>query len=168
MRLATFNILHGKSLTDGLVDAERFAGAVRRLDADVLALQEVDCGQPRSHRIDLTAVAAAAMGASEHRFAATMVGAPGRWAATTGVHQPGDASYGISLLSRHPVRSWQTIRLPTLPGRVPLVGFRRRISLVLDEPRAALVAVLETPDGPLTVVATHLTLIPGWNAARCR
>ncbi|QTE29756.1 endonuclease/exonuclease/phosphatase family protein [Pengzhenrongella sicca] len=164
MRLATFNILHGKSLTDGRVDSERFAAAVGHLDADVLALQEVDCGQPRSHGADLTAVAAAAMGAREYRFVSTMAGVPGSWSAATGDHPPTESSYGISLLSRFPVRQWRTLRLPTLRVRVPLVGVRRRPSLVRDEPRAAVVAVLETPDGPLTVVTTHLTLIPGWNA----
>ena len=34
-----------------------------RLDPDILALQEVDRDQPRSHLADLTAVAAEAMGA---------------------------------------------------------------------------------------------------------
>ena len=55
MRLATFNLLHGRSLTDGLVDSDRLAAAVAALDADVLALQEVDRDQtpqrqPRPHR----------------------------------------------------------------------------------------------------------------------
>ena len=169
MRLATFNILHGVSLTDGEVDVARFASAVRTLDADVLALQEVDCDQPRSHGADLAAVAAEAMGAREHRFVATMAGVPGRWSAASGAHQPTAASYGIALLSRHPVRVWRTINLPALRGRVPVwVRSKRRIVLVRDEPRAAVVAVLETPDGPLTVVATHLTLIPGWNTAQLR
>ena len=41
-------------------------------------------------------------------------------------------------------------------------------SLVRDEPRAALAAVLETPEGVLTVVATHLTVIPGWTTRQLR
>ena len=83
MRLATFNILHGQSLADGLVDVDRFAAAVRTLHADVLALQEVDRGQPRSHGADLAAIAADAMGAVEHRFVATMTGAPPAWSAAS-------------------------------------------------------------------------------------
>ncbi len=63
VRLATFNVLHGRSPRDGRVDLDRFASVVRALDADVLALQEVDRDQPRSHGADLTAVAAEAMGA---------------------------------------------------------------------------------------------------------
>ena len=49
MRLATFNILHGRSQHDGEVDLDRLASAVRTLDADILALQEVNRDQPRSH-----------------------------------------------------------------------------------------------------------------------
>ncbi|MEV6815065.1 endonuclease/exonuclease/phosphatase family protein, partial [Micromonospora sp. NPDC051296] len=52
MRLATFNLLHGRSLTDGLVDPARLAAAVSDLDADVLALQEVDRDQSRSGNLD--------------------------------------------------------------------------------------------------------------------
>ena len=55
MRIATFNILHGRSLDDGRVDVDRLAAAVKSLDADVLGLQEVDRDQPRSFGADLTA-----------------------------------------------------------------------------------------------------------------
>jgi endonuclease/exonuclease/phosphatase family metal-dependent hydrolase len=101
MRMATFNILHGRSIDDGKVDVDRLTGFARRLDADVLALQEVDCDQPRSAMADLTAVAAEAMGAVSHRFVAAVSGTPGAsWMAATGHEQPGTASYGIALLSR--------------------------------------------------------------------
>jgi endonuclease/exonuclease/phosphatase family metal-dependent hydrolase len=169
MRLATFNILHGRSLTDGLVDVDRFAAAVRTLDADVLALQEVDCGQPRSHRADLAAAAAQAMGAREHRYVATMSGLPRLWEAASGERPPDGASYGVALLTRYPVRAWRTIRLPVLHGHVPvLLPGSSRPTIVRDEPRAAIAAVLDTEAGPLTVVATHLTLIPGWNAVQLK
>jgi endonuclease/exonuclease/phosphatase family metal-dependent hydrolase len=108
MRVATFNILHGRTLGDG-VDPQRLRDCVRHLDADVLALQEVDCDQPRSDRADLTAAAAEAMGAVEHRFVAAISGTPGAtWMAATGHEQPGTAAYGIALLSRFrwPVGRW--------------------------------------------------------------
>ena len=57
MRLATFNILHGRSPSDDRVDLDRFVAAVKSLDADVLALQEVDRYQARSAEADLTASA---------------------------------------------------------------------------------------------------------------
>jgi endonuclease/exonuclease/phosphatase family metal-dependent hydrolase len=101
MRMATFNLLHGRSIDDEEVDVDKLADCVRRLDADVLALQEVDCGQPRSARADLTAIAAEAMGAVSHRFVAAISGTPGAtWMAATGREQPGIASYGIALLAR--------------------------------------------------------------------
>lgn len=169
MRLATFNILHGRSPADGRVDLDRFSGAVRDLDADVLAMQEVDRDQPRSHGADLTAVAADAMDAPEHRFVATLAGTPDLWSAATGELQPRTAGYGIALLSRLPVLSWHALALPALRGRVPLmVPDRRRPVVVKDEPRAAVAAVVEAAEGPVTVVATHLTFIPGWNAVQLR
>ncbi|MDC7122059.1 endonuclease/exonuclease/phosphatase family protein [Cellulomonas fimi] len=169
MRLATFNILHGRSTVDGEVDLDRFAAAVRGLDADVLALQEVDRDQPRSHGADLTVVAADAMGAPHHRFAATLHGEPGLWTAATGDHEPSAARYGIALLSRHPVREWRVLTLPTLRRRAPVRWPGERWpTLVRDEPRAALAAVVDGPEFTLTVVATHLTFIPGWNVRQLR
>ena len=168
--MATFNILHGRSLVDGRVDLERFATAVEELDADVLGLQEVDRDQPRSFGADLTAVAAEAMGATSHQFVAALAGTPGTtWMAATGDEQPGSASYGIALLSRLPVHSWETIRLPAPPTRLP-VRFpgRRWPVLASDEPRVAVAAVVDGPRGPLTVVTTHLSFVPRWNSWQLR
>ncbi len=168
LRLATFNILHGRSLSDGEVDVDRFADAVAGLDADVLALQEVDRDQPRSTGADLTAVAAEAMGATDHRFAATLRGEPGVWTRATGDRQPGAAEYGIAIVSRYPVLRWRKMALPALPVRWPLLLRDKPPVLVRDEPRAALAALVDVPGGPLTVVSTHLTFLPGWNAAQLR
>ena len=170
MRLATFNILHGRSPADDRVDIERYATALRGLDADVLALQEVDREQDRSHHADLTAVAAEAMGAVAHRFVAAIAGTPGAtWMAATGREQPGTAEYGIALLSRYPVRSWQVIRLPVIPFRFPMwLPGPRKVMVVREEPRAAVLAVVETPLGQLTVVNTHLSFVPGWNRVQLR
>lgn len=170
MRLATFNILHGRSLTDDRVDADRFATAVRALDADVLGLQEVDHDQERSARLDLTSVAAEAMGAREHRFVAALSGTPGAtWTAATGEDHPGSAAYGVALLSRHPVRSWEVVRLAALPGRAPMRLHGARFPrLVSDEPRVAVCAVVETPVGDLSVATTHLSFVHGWNVVQLR
>lgn len=165
MRVATFNILHGRSPGDGRVDLERYGDAVRTLDADVLALQEVDRNLPRSAHADLTAVAAEAMGAVEHRFVAALSGSPGAtWIGATGEEQPDSAGYGIALLSRYPVTGWEVVRLPGVPTPVPM-WFRgsRRPVLVRDEPRVAVAATIRTPHGVITVVNTHLSFIKWWN-----
>ncbi|MGY1812898.1 endonuclease/exonuclease/phosphatase family protein [Blastococcus sp. SYSU D00820] len=170
MRIATFNILHGRSPEDGRVDVDRLAAAVKALDADILGLQEVDRDQPRSMGADLTAVAAEAMGAMDSQFVAALSGTPGgTWMAATGDEQPGSASYGIALLSRLPVVSWRVVRLPALRTRVP-VWFRgdRRPRVVGDEPRVAVAAVLEGPHGHFTVCNTHLSFVPGWNEVQLR
>jgi endonuclease/exonuclease/phosphatase family metal-dependent hydrolase len=170
VRIATFNILHGRSLDDGRVDVDRLAAAVKSLDADVLGLQEVDRDQPRSLGADLTAVAAEAMGAVDHQFVAALAGTPGgTWMAATGEEQPGSATYGIALLSRYPVVSWRVVRLPALRVSVPLWSpLTRRPFLARDEPRVAVAAVLEGPFGQFTVCNTHLSFIPGWNGAQLR
>jgi endonuclease/exonuclease/phosphatase family metal-dependent hydrolase len=170
MRVATFNILHGRSVRDGTVDLNRLRTAVRELDADVLAIQEVDCDQPRSASADLTAVAAEAMGAVSHRFVAAVSGTPGAtWVAATGREQPGTAAYGVALLSRFPAHSWQVVRLPRIPVRFPMyLPGPRRVMVVREEPRAAVVARLDTDLGELTVANTHLSFVPGWNRIQLR
>jgi endonuclease/exonuclease/phosphatase family metal-dependent hydrolase len=165
MRMATFNLLHGRGIDDEDVDVDRLADCVRRLDADVLALQEVDCDQPRSAMADLTAVAAEAMGAVSHRFVAAISGTPGAtWMAATGEEQPGTATYGIALLSRFEALTWQVLRLPRIPVKFPMfLPGPARVQIVNEEPRAAVVARFDTDLGPLTVANTHLSFVPGWN-----
>jgi endonuclease/exonuclease/phosphatase family metal-dependent hydrolase len=170
MRVATFNILHGRSPADDQVHVDRLATAVATLDADVLALQEVDRNQARSRNADLTQVAAEAMGAHEHRFVAALSGSPGStWFAATGEEQPDDAAYGIALLSRYPLSAWQVVRLPAVRTRVPMRFDGRLLpTWVRDEPRVAVVADVTTPDGELTVATTHLSFVPGWNRHQLR
>ncbi len=163
VRLATFNILHGASPSDGRVDLDGFAAAVRSLDADVLALQEVDRAQPRSLSADLTSVAAAAMQATAHRFVPALAGTPGGWQAATGTEPAGLAGYGVALLSRFAVPQWRVVRLPALAVSTPLLRRRRRPRLVRDEPRVAVVATMLASTGRVAVVSTHLSYVCGWN-----
>ncbi|MCD0482815.1 endonuclease/exonuclease/phosphatase family protein [Streptacidiphilus sp. ASG 303] len=195
LRIATFNLLHGQPLArdgaplpfppdpaDPAAAAAGLAEAVASLDADVLALQEVDRHQPRSGLVDQAAVAAEAMGAADWRFAAALHGRPApvsgwvRDPSATGfrVYGPGQAgsggdlpSYGTALLTRLPVHHWRARRFPPAPFGLPLrVAGRRGLTRVPDEPRAALAAVLEGRRGPFTVVAAHLSFVPGWNVAQ--
>jgi endonuclease/exonuclease/phosphatase family metal-dependent hydrolase len=110
-------------------------------------------------------VAAEAMGAQEHQFVAALSGSPGAtWMAADGSEQPEAAAYGIALLSRFPVHSWQVIRLAPVPVRVPRLHLGRRpLDLFRDEPRVAVAATVGGPRGPITVAATHLTFVRWWN-----
>ena len=180
VRLATFNLLHGTSLADGAADPASLKAAVHEIDADVLALQEVDCSQPRSGGTDQTALAAAASGARWRGFVVTVVGTPGErgwrgWTETDGPQVRTTATdgptYGIGLVSRLAVRQWRVTRFRAAPGRLPLLvptQGRTRLVVVPDEPRAALAAVVDGPHGPCTVVATHLSFVPGVNARQLR
>jgi endonuclease/exonuclease/phosphatase family metal-dependent hydrolase len=170
MRMATFNILHGRSVHDGNVDLERLRASIKQLDADVLALQEVDLDQERSARADLTAVAAEAMHAVSHRFVAAIAGTPGAtWMAATGREQPGGAAYGIALLSRFLAETWQVLYLPRIPMKFPMyLPGPHRVQIVDEEPRAAVITRLDTPLGPVTVANTHLSYVPGWNRVQLR
>lgn len=170
MRLATFNLLHGRSLTDGRVVPERLAEAARTLDADVVGLQEVDRGQSRSAGADQTEHVARALGADHWRFVPAITGTPGgTWEAATDDHSPVMAAYGVGFVSRWPVSSWHVVRLPAARVRAPvLLPGTRRVIWLRDEPRVGVVAVVETPRGPLTIGTTHLSFVPGRNGAQLR
>lgn len=164
MRLVTFNVLHGASPEDGVVDLDRFAAAVESLDPDVLALQEVDRGNERSHAADLADVAARAMGATSSRFCAAMtIDTDGRWHPAPRTPAPEMTAYGVALVSRHPVSGWRELRLPLIRPRIPVVRRDpRRVELRREERRTAVLAEVATPEGPLLVASAHLSFVPGW------
>ena len=174
MRLATFNLLNGTSLTDGRVAPERLADAVRRLDPDVVGLQEVDRAQPRSGGADLTRTVAEALGVTDRqcwRFVPALLGTPGgRWrAATDDDLDEAAPAYGVGLVSRFPVTSWHVTRLRAARVRSPvLLPGTRQLIWLRDEPRVGVAAVVQTPRGPVTVATTHLSFVPGWNGAQLR
>jgi endonuclease/exonuclease/phosphatase family metal-dependent hydrolase len=173
VRLVTFNLWSGRSLLRGgdeggrrrrakTVDLDRLRAAITELDPDVLALQEVDRRQSRSQHADLARVAADAMGASEHRFVPTLAGTPGALWSLSGPAHRARGEYGIALLTRMPVTRWQELPLPALrPSFKVMLPVMRQHLTVGEEPRAAVIAHLETSAGPLAVVNTHLTWIPG-------
>jgi len=56
VRLATFNLLSGRGVPDGVVRTDDLRTSAQALDADVVGLQEVDRNQDRSGGTDQTAV----------------------------------------------------------------------------------------------------------------
>lgn len=128
MRIATWNVQHGRR-PDGAVDLDALVDGCRTLDADVLALQEVDRAVGRSGTVDQAAAIAEATG-MDAIFGASL-------------SFPSGGGYGNALLVRGRIGAWSLRRLPRMPG---------------SEPRTALVARVRTGGADLTVVATHLAV----------
>ena len=173
-RLASFNVLHGRSLPDGTAAASLLASACASLGADVLALQEVDRGQERSEHADQPAAVAEAMGAVDWRYVPTLTGTPGGlWRPARDdepVREEGSA-YGIALFSKLPVQWWRTLRLPPPSSRMRapvLVPGTKRWTWISDEPRVAVCARISLQGCDVTVATTHLSFIPAWNAWQLR
>jgi endonuclease/exonuclease/phosphatase family metal-dependent hydrolase len=170
VRVGTLNLASGRDATGRSVDAAGLRSALAGLDVDVLAVQEVDVGQPRSHRLSQPAEVAAALGAVDWRFAAAVEGTPDPFRSWRPVDPPvlagpDDAPegprYGIALFSRLPVRRWSVQALGTGRARLPVHApdprtGRGRWWWFPDEPRLALAAEL---DG-CSVVGTHLSFAP--------
>jgi endonuclease/exonuclease/phosphatase family metal-dependent hydrolase len=147
LRLASWNIFRGRTRERDRFDLGLVLAALRALDADVVALQEVDRDQQESGAGDQARVLAEALG-MDWRYAPTLLGtggpSAGRPAATpAGPGAEGDdgPAYGIALLSRRPFRRSGTLPLPQGRG---------------SEPRVALLTEVPTDAGPVTVAGTHL------------
>jgi endonuclease/exonuclease/phosphatase family metal-dependent hydrolase len=170
MRVGTLNLASGRDAAGHSVDAAALRAALADVDADVLAVQEVDVGQPRSHHVDQAAEVAAALGATDWRFAAAVAGTPDPFRSWQPVdppvlHGPSDQlsgpHYGVALVSRLPVCRWSVHALGTGRAKLPLQApdlrtGRSRWWWFPDEPRLAIAAELEH----CTVVGTHLSFAP--------
>lgn len=192
MRIASFNILHGQTVSspqahataheqspsDGPPDAAALHAAIDELAPSVVALQEVDQNQPRSGHSHQTEAVAQALGADEYRFVPTVVGTPGgangfrpTTPAERGEEVSGDPRYGVALISTLPVSAWHSKVFPPAPISLPLLVQREgkpSILKVRDEQRAAIAAQIETSYGPVTVATAHLSFVPGYNVRQLR
>jgi len=122
----TYNIHHGEG-TDEVFDYDRLAGVIKKLEPDVVALQEVDYGTERASGVD-QAKRLAKLCRMHYAFGQAMP------------HQGGQ--YGEAILSRFPIRK-KLVH--------PLLYFLER------EPRAAIEVVIEPAGiGPISFVGTHL------------
>lgn len=174
LQVATFNLLHGQSPSSGRVDEADLRDSVRHLNADVLALQEVDRLQPRSGLVDQAAAAAEILNAPYWRFVPALNGVPrGERPWTRSFDDDGattrDPTFGVALMSRLPVREWHVRRLPGAPVAMPMrLSGSQGLPWLPDQPRVALAGVLDGPRGPLTVITVHLSIVPSWNIAQLR
>lgn len=135
MRIATFNIKHGEN-GDGRVDLRRLAVACARLEADLLAIQEVDRFARRTRFRDEMRLIARATGLQ----AVFGEAARRRW-----------RRYGNVLLARGPISDVDIVKLPR-----PSLG----------EPRVAIVARVAVGGVAMSVAATHLSFRKGEGAAQ--
>ncbi|MGY2078707.1 endonuclease/exonuclease/phosphatase family protein [Modestobacter sp. SYSU DS0657] len=169
LRVGTLNLASGRDARGRSLAPAALREALGPVDVDVLAVQEVDVGQPRSQHTDQPAEVATALGATDWRFAAAVAGTPDpfrSWSPAAvglrGPEHPADgAHYGIALFSRLPVRRWSVHALGAGRARLPLQApdprtGRNRLWWFPDEPRLAVAAEL---DG-CTVIGTHLSFAP--------
>ena len=97
IRLLAYNIKHGRG-NDGRVDLQRTADVIRRVRADVVALQEVDKKVERSGQLNEAKRLAELTGLPYHAFGSFFD------------YQGGE--YGMAIISRYPLRDIKRLRLP--------------------------------------------------------
>jgi endonuclease/exonuclease/phosphatase family metal-dependent hydrolase len=137
MRVVTYNI-HSCRGGDGRISPTRIARVLERLDADVIAVQELDSGHTRSRGEDQLAMIAERLGMHAY-FCPAVSSAKGQ--------------YGHGVLSREPIR---LIRRAVLPA-----GGRR-----WAEPREALWVTLSWGGRDVQLLTTHLGLGSSEQAAQ--
>lgn len=127
LRVLTYNIHHGEG-TDGRFDYDRLATIIRRLEPDVVAVQEVDRGTRRADGVDQ----------AERLAALTGMGA----VFGNALYYSG-GEYGEAILSRFPLDHVRAHHLPFRFGQ---------------EPRTALEVTVTPDNGlpPFVFVGTHL------------
>ncbi len=111
LKLTSYNIRHGLGL-DGKLDLARTASTLRALEADLIALQEVDVDTKRCGGVNQAEELGRALG-MHASFGAFMDYDGGR--------------YGMALLSRWPLRSARSVRLPD--GNEPRVALAVALAL---------------------------------------
>jgi len=124
--------MHAGKDAKGVDNLQRIAALVDSLRPDLVLLQEVDRNTTRSGRVDQPAVLARLTGFNV-AFGKSLD------------FQGGE--YGIAVLSRWPISSDTTIRLPVEPPQERSGTY---------EPRSAQRVIVSSPSGPLAIVNTHL------------
>jgi endonuclease/exonuclease/phosphatase family metal-dependent hydrolase len=144
LRIATFNIKHAapKDSYRGLPD--QLADACRELDADILALQEVDVGVPRSQHADLARVAAEATGMAYYFAKARKHAYRGQ--------------YGNALLVRGSIADVEVVKLTGDHRHNVHLG--RYLLKPLREPRNAIVATAIVGGHRISVGTGHFAAEP--------
>ncbi|MDY6824957.1 MAG: endonuclease/exonuclease/phosphatase family protein [Thermodesulfobacteriota bacterium] len=130
INVLSYNI-HSCINMNGKVDPIRIAEVIDNFDVDVVALQEVDSHKHRSRFANQAKLLARYMDMDYTFFP---------------VIKKGDEKYGLALLSRYPVIELKEDLLPGPDGRTSA------------EQRGAMMARIETPEGVICAINTHLGL----------
>jgi endonuclease/exonuclease/phosphatase family metal-dependent hydrolase len=140
LRVATWNIAGGRREGSSVVDLAAVLAGVRALDADLLAVQEVDRQLARSGRADQPQAIAESRGAGWFwSYAPALIGDDFR---QLDGPDPGGPAYGTLLLSRLPLEAVEQLRFPPAGG---------------GEQRTAVLATIRVGSTPVTVAAAHLS-----------
>ena len=131
LRVMTYNV-HSCIGMDGKLSPERIARVIARCDADVVALQELDVRRMRTRAVDQAHAIAELLSMEFHFHPALALE---------------EELYGDAILSRLPLRLVRAGGLPGLDGRNDL------------EPRGAIWVEIETEQGPVQLINTHLGLV---------
>jgi endonuclease/exonuclease/phosphatase family metal-dependent hydrolase len=159
LTVAAYNIRHGKGL-DNQLNLQRTAAVLKRLDADLIALQEVDSVCARSGSIDQAAALGQMLGMN-HAF--------GKFMAYDG------GSYGMAVLCRFPILDIHQHLLPEgaeprcaleviveLPGKKPLSFVSIHHDWTDENLRipqvSALISALESRQHPIILAGDFNTL----------
>lgn len=137
LRVATYNV-HSCVGMDGRVSIRRVARAIRRLDADVVALQELDVGRGRTDSRDQAMEIANELRMDFHFHPALRVE---------------EELYGDAVLSRLPMRLVKAGALPGPKGR---------------EPRGALWVKIEFAGAEIDLIDTHFGLSAAERVAQAK
>lgn len=108
---------------------DALASVIRSHDPDIIALQEVGQNWKMGPAGDTTAALAELLGFEHHRFVPCIDESP--------------HFYGHALLSKHPILESKDVLLPK----------------EVDEPRVLTQSRLDTPDGEIVLLSTHLSWI---------
>lgn len=140
LRLLTYNVRHCRG-TDGRVAPERVARVIAALAPDIVALQEVDVGRPRTDGLDQAEEIARLVGMFSHFHPALHIE---------------EERYGDAVLTHLPSR---------LKRAGPLPGLLRRPGL---EPRGALWVEVTAGASKLQVITTHFGLLGAERVAQAK
>jgi endonuclease/exonuclease/phosphatase family metal-dependent hydrolase len=132
VRVLTYNV-HRCVGTDRRLDVGRVAEVIAAQSPDIVALQELDVGRARTGGVDQAHRLAQRLGMAFHFNAAFRVE---------------EELFGDAILTPLPER---LVRAGPIPGHPRLPQL---------EPRGAVWVEIETKEGPLNVINTHLGLVP--------